>query len=201
MPDIGQTPERVKQMLEDATLEAIDGDRARFENTGNPLFAWQALESWIDVNRSRAGAMVAPLPIPEWVAGYFRHTSTRILALANGLDFDGSGVLPRKPAPTGNGVDQPRPDVPPVKPGAAIRRVPAALGLVHKRWNAFKHKRALDSQEVDEMTVDFYKETEPRMGDERVLNMLYKERGRGDVREIRRRIARARKARGAGPVR
>ena len=82
-----------------------------------------------------------------------------------------------------------------------MKEVPAALGLVHKRWNAFKHKRALDGQEFDEMSVDLYKETEPRVGDGRALEMLRKEKGLSDGRELRRRIAKARKARGVGPVR
>ena len=201
MPDIGQAPDRVRQVLEDATLDAIDGDRARFEHTRNPLFAWQALASWIDVNRSRASDGVAPLSIPGWVASYLRHTSARILNLANGRDFDGRAGLARNRPPEGNGVEQPRRDAPRLTPGEAMKEVPAALGLVHKRWNAFKHKRALDGQEFDEMSVDLYKETEPRVGDGRALEMLRKEKGLSDGRELRRRIAKARKARGVGPVR
>src|ERR1700679_2025139 len=112
MPDIGQAPNRVRQVLEDATLDAIGGDRARFENTGNPLFAWQALASWIDVNRSRASDGAAPLPIPGWGASYLRHTSARILNLANGCDFDERPGLTRNRPPEGNGVEQPRRDAP-----------------------------------------------------------------------------------------
>jgi hypothetical protein len=177
MVDVDEAPERAAQGIEDATLDAIDGDRARFENTGNPLFAWQALASWIDVNRSRASDQVAPLPIPDWIAGYLRHTSTRILGLANGRDFDGPDGLTRNPARAGNRVGQPRRDVPRVTPGEAMRRVPAALGLIHKRWNAFKHLRELNSQEIDEMSVELYKETEPRVGDGRAFEMLREDKG------------------------
>ena len=201
MPDIGQAPDGVRQVLEEATLEAIDGDRARFENTRNPLFAWQALASWIDVNRSRASDGVAPLSIPGWVASYLRHTSARILNLANGRDFDGRAGLGRNRPPEGNGVEQPRRDAPRVTPGEAIKEVPAALGLVHKRWNAFKHKRALDSQEFDEMSVDLYKETDTRVSDRRAFEMLRENKGMVQVRYLRRRIAKAREARGVEPAR
>ena len=201
MPDIGQAPDGVRQVLEEATLEAIDGDRARFENTRNPLFAWQALASWIDVNRSRASDGVAPLSIPGWVASYLRHTSARILNLANGRDFDGRAGLARNRPPEVNGVEQPRRDAPRVTPGEAIKEVPAALGLVHKRWNAFKHKRTLDSQEFDEMSVDLYKETDTRVGDGRALEMLCEDKDVVDVRDLRRRIAKAREARGLRQVR
>jgi hypothetical protein len=201
MPDICQGPERVRIVLEEATLDAIDGDRARFENTRNPLFAWQALASWIAVNRTRAGHEIAPLPIPEWVVGYLSHTFARILNLANGCDYDGRAGLTRNRPPEGNGVTQPRRDAPRVTPEEAMKEVPAALGLVHKRWNAFKHKRALDSQEFDEMSVDLYKETDTRVSDRRAFEMLRENKGMVQVRYLRRRIAKAREARGVEPAR
>ena len=82
-----------------------------------------------------------------------------------------------------------------------MKRVPAALGLIDKRWNAFRHLRDLNSQEIDEMSVELYKGTDPRVGDGEAFEVLRKEKGLTDGRDLRRRIAKARKARGLRPVR
>lgn len=163
MVNIDGAAKRSRQGIEADTLDAMDGDRVRFENTSNPLFARQALTSWIGLNWGHASAEVVPLPMPDWVAGYLRRVAGRILGLANGRDFDGTVGLTRKPAPAGSDDRQPRPGKPRITPGQAVKRLPTALGLIDKRWSAFRHLRELNSQEIDEMSVHRYKETGSRV--------------------------------------
>ena len=82
-----------------------------------------------------------------------------------------------------------------------MKRVAAALGLIDKRWNAFRQLRDLDSQEIDEMSVELYKGTDPRVSDTRAFAMLREDKGGADERDLRRRIAKARAARGIGLAR
>jgi hypothetical protein len=65
MADVDGAPERAVHGIEADTLDAIEGDRVRFENTGNPLFAWQAWASWRTLNRKHARERVIPLPMPD----------------------------------------------------------------------------------------------------------------------------------------
>lgn len=201
MADVDGARERARQGIEADTLDAMEGDRVRYENTGNSLFAWQAWASWRTLNRKHARERVIPLPMPEWVGNCLDRSAGRLLILANGHNFSGTGATTGKPAQAGGGVRQPRHREPRITPGEAMKRVPAALGLIDKRWNAFRHLRKLNSQEVDEMSVELYKGTEPRAGDARAFAMLREDKGVGDVRDLRRQIANARKARGVGPVR
>ena len=178
----------------------MDGDRVRFENTGNPLFAWQAWASWRTLNRKRARERVIPLPMPEWVGDCLDRSAGRTLILANGHDFDGTGATTGKPAQAGSGVRQPRHREPRITPGEAMKRVPAALGLIDKRWNAFRHLHELNSQEVDEMSVELYKGTEPRAAMDGRSRCCAKIRGWATC-AIFAAVRKARKARGVRPVR
>jgi hypothetical protein len=196
MANVDGAPERATQGIEADTLDAMDGDRVRFEHTGNPLFAWQAWASWRALNRKHARERVIPLPMPEWVGVCLDGSVARLLILASGHAFYGTGATTGQPAQAGGCVLPPRHREPRITPGEAMKRVPAALGLIDKRWNAFRRLQELNSQEIDEMSVELYKGTEPRVGDGRAFEMLCEDKGVGDVRDLRRRVARARKARG-----
>jgi hypothetical protein len=199
MVDDEGADDRPKQLIEADTLDAIEGDQARFENTGNPLFAWQALQSWLVLNRARAGSDIASIPMPDWLAGYLLPTSIRMVGLANGRDFAEKSPLTRKPEPAPSQDRQRRGRAPRLTPTEAVRRVPHALGLVRERWNAFRHMRQLNAQETDEISVALYKAAAPRAGDGKAFEMLSEDTGVADERELRRRIAKARKARGVKP--
>jgi hypothetical protein len=85
--------------LEAATLDAMEVDRDRYDHTKNPLIIWQALNTWFTLNHHRALAGRAPLPVPEWIAGYLCVVARRMTDLANGLDYreapEPYGALPR----------------------------------------------------------------------------------------------------------
>ncbi len=201
MAEMDEAPERARQAIEADTLDAIDGDRVRFENTGNPLFAWQALVSWRSLNRNRTRAQVAPLPMPGWVEDYLDRAGPRIMRLAHGHDFERAVTVTRGSTQVGARGREPRRGEPRITPAEAMKRVPAALGLIDKRWNAFRHLCDLNSQEIDEISVELYKGTDPRVTDTRAFAMLREDKGVGDERDVRRRIAKARAARGVRPVR
>ena len=66
----------------------IDAARRQFEETGNPLFAWEAY----------GHCRISGLPIPEWVFLYFDKTSKRLGVL---VEKSRAGTLPREhPAET-----------------------------------------------------------------------------------------------------
>ena len=97
MAEMDEASERARQAIESDTLDAMDGDRVRFENTGDPLFAWQALVTWRSLNRNRARTQVAPLPMPGWVEDYLDCAAPRIMRLAHGHDFEGRPPLREHP--------------------------------------------------------------------------------------------------------
>ena len=130
--------------LEASTLDAMEDDRDRYDQTKNPLIIWQTLNTWFTLNHHRAVARKAPLPVPEWIASYLCIVARRITDLANGLDYQEApepyGALPQTLAPD-----------------KARSRVPAALGLVREGWNAFERLSSRRSEEIDALSMEGYR--------------------------------------------
>jgi hypothetical protein len=193
--------------LEASTLDAMEVDRDRYDHTKNPLIIWQALNTWFTLNHHRALARKAPLPMPEWIASYLCVVARRITDLANGLDYQEApepyGALPRAQ----ESVQRAKSRVQTLTPDKASNRVPAALGLVRKGWNAFERLSSRRSKEIDALSTEGYRW---KTTVEKACNMIldgHVERARAtgvkpkvtDPRSVRRRNATLKQGKGFQP--
>jgi hypothetical protein len=160
MAERSSADERLRRAIEADTVAAIEGDRVRYERSGNPLIAWMALNSWFLLNQSRAEGNEECTPLPEWLGKYLQIIATRLADLAKRLDYretpEPYGTLPR----TAASFQQADNRKPKFTPNEAKQKVPAALGLVRPGWNAFERLAALRSLEVDELTREVYRDPE-----------------------------------------
>jgi hypothetical protein len=88
-----------EEELRASTLQRItrqsDIMRRHYEDSGNPLFVWEAIRlftSW--------GGATDPFPLPAWVTKYLCQTSSKLIDLAEGLDWSKApaDLLPPKGA-------------------------------------------------------------------------------------------------------
>ena len=101
-------------------------NRAKFEETGNPLFVWEVIGAATGSNGQERR-----FTIPQWCTDYLAEVSARIFALSNGKDcrmFEAD--------------DAPFPDD--VTPDTATKLLPSALGFESQGFNAFKERAALN---------------------------------------------------------
>jgi hypothetical protein len=136
-----------------------------------------------------------------------RFVARRMTDLANGLDYreapEPYGALPR----TQESVQRATSRVRTLTPGKASNRVPAAMRLVRKGWNAFEHLSSRRSQEIDALSMQAYRWENTV---EKACNMILDDHGvraqaRGvmpevtDARSVKRRNARLKQGKGSQP--
>lgn len=129
-PDhVRKTHDRLMTMLE-----------REWRRTNNPIWVWRAIGG----GAVGAGRGSPKFPLPAWCADYLRTVAHRIQALSEGQDW-------RKPIH--EIPDDPELPVRPVNhsdrigPDAAMKTVPAALGLRKQGWNAFSADAAAHARE------------------------------------------------------
>lgn len=109
-----------------------------FEETGNPIYVWQALDSLIfrrfnaalESEDWKPGDPLPQLVLPEWCTRYLRNAALRIEYLSRGLDVS------QQPPPN----DQSRDTwyaTPTLSAKKALSHLPASLGFTKAGWNAF----------------------------------------------------------------
>lgn len=141
------------------TLEAIENERVRYERTKNSLLVWIALHRWFVLNRRLAQAQRASFPMPEWILCWLDIAATRMSDLADGRTYRQApvpyGELPR----TQKSLQLAKRRKHILTPDEARDQALHALGIIRVGWNAFARYNALCSQEIDQISVDLYRET------------------------------------------
>ena len=129
------SPEREAKMREEdearAQLRAaLRRLRRLFKTTGNPLYAWEALNvtSWRDGERDEW------TPVPRWVLTYLRTTASRLCDEAKACTDYARSYPPALREEFGI------PDGPQRRkePKQALAAVTSALGLTRRGWSAFR---------------------------------------------------------------
>lgn len=130
--------------------ETVQGFKATFEATKNPLLAWAVLRKAYLASGPTGGALSGlsvrgtpppgaeplHLPLPHWVMTYLYEVAVRLSGMTAGLDWR------ERPRETGNSDDDLDAELawrknPALLPQAAKELIPAALGLVRTGWSAF----------------------------------------------------------------
>lgn len=202
--------ERFRKALEADTLETIERHHARYEETGNPLYVWRALQDWSNVNRERRRFRQPPMHMPDWCALQIAIYAYRLVDLARGVDFR---LAPR---PVGKGERTPEVEKaqhdrkPTLKPQDARRLLAAALDMTSGRGRgAFAEIRSLDAADLDRLTRQVYREAEGkldldtrravpvgrRISEGEAVEMLKEDHGFSDARSVRKRLSPAKRNR------
>ena len=193
--------------LPSGTWETIEAFRVRYENTGNPLFVWKAINLCFAVAAMRRRAETGQLPtlpqeemhpLPAWCVAYLSVTAARMACLADGQDF-------RLAAPPIGAAD-------PADPAAFARLQNSwgsiegdraatlathALGFRNAGANAFKGYQSLHQKELDMVSYLQFTEIDGMSSDE-AIEQIAKQRN-VEPREVRKRLQRVRQAEGANP--
>ncbi len=175
--------------------------RLRWESTGSPAYVWRAIDACFaaaSVDRHRRGLPVGPLPhseacpFPPWCMAYLSIAASRMMALAEGIDYRNF------PAPIGTCEPTPEAWLAAENPGATLAPgdaaglTSAALGVVRGSWNGFQQYRSLSGMELDDFAVEALRFDGHSAAS--ALSTVQNETGINDPRNLQKRIARARAA-------
>jgi hypothetical protein len=188
--------------------EALEAQLARYKNTKNPLFAFKALDQWFMLNRARAADREKPVPMPDSVSAYLMVVARRMRDLAGGFDYriapEPFGVLPRT-MDTLDQVRSRRGSEAPLPPDRARDLALDAFELTRAGWNAFERAYSLNKYEGDELAVEALQIVGGKKEGEAFELLLADYQGAAekvgsdpevtDVRGLRKRIRKARRAR------
>ena len=207
--------------LADNTRQSIDELRLRYINTNNPVYAWRAVNLVRMLNQADPRHTGGRMELPDWVRNYLSIAARRICDLADGMDYR------EAPAPFGEWpVDPVEPWDKVVKrvnsrkktlsPGAAMKMVLSALELQRQGSNMFAVAEDLRRAELTESYAEMLMLTEGLSQEEAIGKFvdhalpeeqrLHIKGGQtidpsfyvADARGVKKRLARARKARKDG---
>lgn len=185
MDDDEDDPRKIMLAGRAAELDQLN---KQYAATRNPLYVWEAVRHCHHPNH--------PQPYPEWVRTYLHATAEDLCAL--GMLRNPNTYPVRQPAES---EDQhfaryrqwlAEPDL---KPRVALSLTARALGLVRDGWNAFQRFHANAGDRSTALDFDLRHDQTKQQA----LDKIMLERGLGEERSARRRIARGRKLLGRSP--
>jgi hypothetical protein len=151
--------------------------------TGNPIWAWEALSMWLVPMRAGIGNF----PIPKVLIGFLMQNCAEINGLWNGL----------KPLEYRDGVPLELADHNEITPSEACDFLPEALRLRGYKWNAFNDFRR--GQQAGALQIKKQEAREEGLSESEAMERIREEIGLSDPRTVRRKLAGGRGPRQKSP--
>jgi hypothetical protein len=151
--------------------------------TGNPIWAWEALSIWLLPMR----ASLDSFPIPEVLIGFLAENCAGINTLWNGW----------KPLEYRDGLPVEPDDQREITPSEACDFLPEALRLRGYKWNAFNDFRR--EQKAGALRIRIQEARQDGLSARETMERIEQELGLSDEREVRRKLAGGRGPRQKSP--
>ena len=154
-----------------------------YMETGNPIWAWEALSMWLLPMR----ANIESFPIPKVLIGFLAENCAGINTLWNGF----------KPLEYRDGVRLEPADLKDITPSEACDFLPEALRLRGYKWNAFDDFRR--EQKAGALRIRIQEAREDGLSASEAMELIEQELGLSDPRTARRKLAGGRGPRKKSP--
>ena len=158
-PRLRQPSDERLRDLANGTRQQIDELGLRYRNTKNPVYAWRAINLVRLINRAHRHLSMARMELPDWVLRYLSNVARRICDLASGIDYREApppfgewSVDPREP--WDKVVDRINSREKTLSHGTAMKQVLSALELQRRGKNMFAIVEDLQKAELTESYIE-----------------------------------------------
>jgi hypothetical protein len=143
------------------TRQRMDDLQVLHKNTGNPVYAWQAVNLVRVLNREHKRLREPRMDLPDWVVSYLSITARRICDLADGLDYreapEPFGTWPVDPQePWDKVAERVCARRKTLSAGDAMKLALSALGLQRQTVNNFAKYQELRQAEMTDLFVEVF---------------------------------------------